>query len=82
MSDDPAALRAQIARLEHELAEQARRANDAVAAAEDRAYWLDRWHVDLNAIMRRPIAGRVRALLRLARRPYRLAITLKRRMVG
>ena len=37
------------------------RANAAVAAAQERAYWLERWHLDLNALMRRPGAARVRA---------------------
>ena len=44
-------LRARVAELERERAEQAARANAAVAAAQERAYWLDRWHLDLNALM-------------------------------
>lgn len=79
-TDDPLVLHARIKQLEAELAEQAIRANAAVAAAQDRAYWLDRWHVDLNEVMRRPIAGRIRALLRAVRGPYRLAVSLKRRI--
>ena len=32
-----------------------RRATNAVVAEwQERAYWLDRWHLDLNALMRRP----------------------------
>src|SRR3954462_1146545 len=54
-------LRARVARLEAELAEQAARTNRVVAAAEERAYWLDRWHLDLNALMRRRGAARLRA---------------------
>lgn len=61
------ALRARVVSLEHELAEQAARANAAVAAAQDRAYWLDRWHLDLNALMRRRGAGELRAALRAVR---------------
>jgi SAM-dependent methyltransferase len=68
-----ARLRSRLGALEEELTERTARANAAVAAAEDRAYWLDRWNVDLNAIMRRPIAGRVRALLRGLRLVYRKA---------
>jgi hypothetical protein len=60
-------LRARVAELERQLAEQAARANSAVAAAQDRAYWLDRWHLDLNAVMRRRGASEFRALLRLVR---------------
>ena len=39
----------------------------AVAAAQERAYWLERWHVDLNALMRSPGAREFRALLRAVR---------------
>ncbi len=42
-------LRARVAALEAELVEVQARANAAVAAAQERAYWLDRWHLDLNA---------------------------------
>jgi hypothetical protein len=66
-------LRARIAALEDELAERSARANAAVAAAEDRAYWLDRWRVDLNRLMSHPAAGRARAALRGLRLVYRKA---------
>jgi hypothetical protein len=65
-------LRARVAALESELVEVQARANDAVAEWQDRAYWLDRWHLDLNELMRRPITARVRALLRTVRAPVRL----------
>ena len=35
--------RARAEALERELAEQIARAHDALAAAQDRSYWLDRW---------------------------------------
>ncbi len=74
---DPAAenerLRRRIAQLEDELAEQAARAIAAVAAAQERSYWLDRWHLDLNATMARPWAGRARAAVRALRAPVRWA---------
>jgi cell division septum initiation protein DivIVA len=35
-------LRARVAELERQLGEQAAAANAAIAAAQDRAYWLDR----------------------------------------
>jgi hypothetical protein len=67
------ALRARVAELEGQLAEQAARTNVAVAAAQERAYWLDRWHLDLNAVMRRRGASEFRALLRVVRAvAYRL----------
>lgn len=72
-------LRARVAQLEAQLVDQAARANAAVAAAQDRAYWLDRWQVDLNALMRRPAAGRVRAVLRGARGLVRLLRRLRAR---
>ncbi len=71
-------LRSRTQQLERELAEQAARANAAVAAAEDRAYWLDRWHVDLNALMRRRGAAEARAALRAGRRAARVARRLRR----
>jgi hypothetical protein len=65
-------LRARVAALESELVEVQARANDAVAEWQDRAYWLDRWHLDLNALMRRRGTARVRAMLRAVRSPVRL----------
>src|SRR5215207_3468960 len=61
------ALRARVERLEAENAELAARANAAVAAAEDRVYWLDRWGLDLNALMRRRGAAEFRAAVRIVR---------------
>jgi hypothetical protein len=60
-------LRACVASLEAELVETQARANTAVAEWQERAYWLDRWHVDLNAIMRRPGAAQLRGALRAVR---------------
>jgi hypothetical protein len=73
------ALRARLERLEAENAEMAARANAAIASAQDRAYWLDRWHVDLNALMRRRGAKEFRAGLRGARSVVRALKMLKRR---
>jgi len=74
-------LRARVAALEAELAEQAARAERAVAAAQERAYWLDRWHLDLNALMRKPGAAQFRALLRAARTVVRGLKKVKRTLV-
>jgi hypothetical protein len=65
-------LRTQVAALESELVEVQARANDAVAEWQDRAYWLDRWHLDLNELMRRSSTARIRAVLRAVRAPVRL----------
>src|SRR2546421_9571172 len=47
-------LRTRVAELEAELVEVQARADAAVAEWQDRAYWLDRLPIDLNALMRRP----------------------------
>ncbi|HTR89824.1 MAG TPA: hypothetical protein VMG62_06910 [Solirubrobacteraceae bacterium] len=60
-------LRARVATLEAELVEVQARANAAVASWEERAYWLDRWHLDLNALMRRPGATQLLGALRAVR---------------
>jgi hypothetical protein len=75
LATDPevARLRAQIGVLERELADQATRANAAVADAQRRTYWLDRWNLDLNALMERRGAAEVRGLLRIARSGARSA---------
>jgi len=62
--DELAELRATVRALEAELAETHRQANAAIAAAQERVYWLDRWHVDLNELMLRRWAVTVRAVLR------------------
>jgi hypothetical protein len=76
------ALRARVAALEAERAELLRATAATVAAAQQRAYWLDRWHLDLNALMARPAAARIRAAARTVRTPVRVLRTLKRRLRG
>lgn len=62
-------LRAQVARLEAELAEQAASANAQIAEAQRRMYWLDRLELDLNATLARPwLAFVVTAPLKVVRR--------------
>jgi hypothetical protein len=73
-------LRARIVALEAELVEVSARSHAAVAAAQDQTYWLDRWHVDLNELMRRPGAKEFRFGLRAIRSVARRARRLKRRM--
>ncbi len=75
-------LRSRVQELERELTEQAARANAAVAAAQERAYWLDRWHLDLNAVVERPAVERARGAARVLRGPVRQARLLKRRLLG
>jgi hypothetical protein len=71
-------LRARVAQLEAELVDQADRTNRIVAEMQERAYWLDRWHVDLNALMRKPGASEFRAMLRAIRKVVRGLKKLKR----
>ena len=63
--------RARAEALEAELAERTARANEALAEAQRRTYWLDRLHIDLNALMARRGARSLVALLPLARELYR-----------
>jgi hypothetical protein len=71
-------LRAQVAALERELVEQAERCERIVAEAQERLYWLERWHVDLNAVMERPGAEEARAAFRGVRKLVRGAKKVKR----
>ena len=79
---DIQALRARLAALERERVEQAASANAAVAAAQDRVYWLDRWHLDLNAVMNRRGARRALACGRFALRVARRLRAASRRRTG
>jgi hypothetical protein len=76
------ALRARVAELERERAEEIARAGAAVAAAQERAYWLDRWHLDLNALMEKPGAEEFRGAVRIVRAALRQVKALKRRILG
>jgi hypothetical protein len=75
-------LRARVAQLETQLVELEDWANRAVGAAQERAYWLDRWHLDLNAVMARRSATTVRRVLKALRRVYRLLRVAKRRLTS
>jgi hypothetical protein len=74
-------LQARVTALEAELAMVEAWANRAVAEAQAKTYWLDRWHVDLNAVMDRPAADRVRAAARGVRAPVRALRRYKRRLL-
>src|SRR5438552_92155 len=77
-----ARLRARVAELEDRLIEVEDWANRAVAAAQERLYWLDRWHLDLNRLMERPGASQFRAAVRAVRAVYRAWLQIKRRLSG
>lgn len=73
-------LRARVAQLEQELVDQAARSNRVVADAQERTYWLDRWGLDLNALMRKPGAAEFRAVVRAVRAVMRKLKTIKRKL--
>lgn len=73
-------LRARIATLERELVEVQARANAAVAQWQERAYWLDRWHLDLNGLMEKPGASEFRAAVRAVRAVFRVLKRIRRRL--
>jgi chromosome segregation ATPase len=75
-------LRARLEELESELVETQARANAAVAQWQERAYWLDRMHLDLNKLMARPGANEVRLALRAIRRVFWRFRRMKRRLMG
>jgi len=74
-------LRARVQELDRERQEEVAAANRAVAAAQERAYWLDRWHLDLNALMRRPGAAEFRNAVRIAREVIRTVRRAKRKLL-
>jgi hypothetical protein len=87
MTDDSQAveiarLQTRVQELEAELAEQQRRTNAIVADSQERLYWLDRWHIDLNALMARPGAGVLRGVLGFLRPVLRLVRGGIRRLTG
>jgi uncharacterized coiled-coil protein SlyX len=77
-----AALRARVAELEDQLAQQAQATAGLVAEAQEKLYWLERWHVDLDRVMRKPGAVQVLDALRNARRVVWKGRLLKRRLLG
>ena len=77
MSADVEQLSARIEQLERELATRTAKAEAAVAAAQDRTYWLDRLRIDLDALMRHPVARAAFEALLVTIRALR---ALKRRL--
>jgi len=75
-------LRARLATLESELVEIQARTNAAVGEWQERAYWLDRLHIDLNGVMRRPGANALRVALKTVRAGYWQLKRVLRRLQG
>ena len=74
-------LRARVTSLEAELVETQARTNVVVGEWQERAYWLDRLHIDLNSLMERPGANELRLTLRAVRAGYWRLKQLKRRLL-
>jgi hypothetical protein len=74
-------LHARVAALEAELVEVQSRTNAAIAKWQEQAYWLDRWHLDLNALMRRPGAVELLGAVRAVRGVWWRVKLLKRRLL-
>jgi uncharacterized coiled-coil protein SlyX len=81
-TDEVAALRARVAALEAQLAEQARATNELVARSQEKLYWLERWHVDLDAVMEKPGAERLLETVKKGRSVFRAVKRAKRRYIG
>jgi hypothetical protein len=75
-------LRARVAALEAELVEVQSRTNQAIAKWQEQVYWLDRWHLDLDALMRRPGAMQALGTLRAVRSVWWRVKVTKRRLLG
>jgi hypothetical protein len=77
-----AALRARVAELEAQLERHAQQTAALVAESQEKLYWLERWHIDLDRIMRK--RGAVQALdaLRSVRQVVWRVVKLKRRLLG
>jgi hypothetical protein len=68
--DELERLRTRVIALEAELLELEASANRALADAQEKTYWLDRWRVDINAIMDRNATQHVLEAARRARAVY------------
>ncbi len=81
-TDEVVFLRARVAELEAQLADQARTTNEIVARSQEKLYWLERWHVDLDKVMARPGAEQALEGVKKLRSVVRAARRTKRRLVG
>jgi uncharacterized coiled-coil protein SlyX len=81
-TDEVIALRARVVALEAQLAEQARATNALVARSQEKLYWLERWHVDLDAVMTKPGAEQALEAVKKGRSIFRAVKKAKRRYIG
>lgn len=76
------ALRARVAELEDELARKDAETAQLVATAQEKLYWLERWHVDLDRLMRKPGAIPLLNALRSSRQVVWKVRKAKRKLTG
>jgi hypothetical protein len=77
-----AALRARVAELEDQLARKDAETARLVADAQEKLYWLERWHLDLDRLMAKPGAIPALNAVRSARQVVWRLKKLKRRLLG
>lgn len=77
-----AGLRTRIRELESELAEQSSRSAAIVARSQEKLYWLERWHVDLDTLMAKKGAVPALEALKTVRSGARSAKRFQRRLRG
>lgn len=77
-ADEVERLRARVAELEAQLAAQAKATNDIVSRSQEKLYWLERWQIDLDTVMRKDgaeellnVVKRLRVVVRAVRRTKR-----------
>ena len=75
-------LRARVAELEAQLEGQARATTRLLAEAQEKLYWLDRWHIDLDRVMRKPGAIPLLNALRSSRQVVWKLRKAKRKLTG
>lgn len=75
-------LRRRVIELEAELAEQSRRSAGVVARSQEKLYWLERWHIDLDTVMAKPGAVPALEALKSVRSGVRSVKRFTRRVRG
>jgi hypothetical protein len=77
-----AALRARVAELEGELSRKDAETARLVATSQEKLYWLERWHVDLDRVMAKPGAIPLLDALRSSRKVVWQVRKLARKLTG
>jgi hypothetical protein len=75
-------LRARVAELEAQLERHAQQTAALVAECQEKLYWLERWHIDLDRVMRKPGAIPLLNALRSSRQVVWKVRKAKRKLTG